>query len=261
MKQEMQSKLIQKVCGFPAPHIDTLLDLQLPDEKRKLEDGEVVSLCSEFLNAGTHTTYTALQWIMANLVKYPHIHARLFEEISGVMGERWDKVKEEDLQKLPYLKAVILEGLRHHPPTHFGMPHGVSQDVALGGHDIPQNASIYFMVAEIGWNSNLWEDPVEFKPERFLNGDGVKAFDVTRSKEIKMMSFGARMRICPGYGLGILHLEYFVANLIWKFKWTAIDGDDVDLSEKTVLALMPVLMKNPLKAPLAPRVIDEAEAD
>lgn len=75
------------------------------------------------------------------------------------------------------------------------------------------------------------------------------------------MPFNVRRRICPGYGLGILHLEYFMANLIWKFKWTTIDGDDVDLSEKTVLALMPVLMKNPLKDPLAPRVIDEAEAE
>ncbi|KAJ9678319.1 hypothetical protein PVL29_020473 [Vitis rotundifolia] len=256
---------MQKECGFPAPYVDTLLDLQLPDDKRKLEDGEVVSLCPEFLNAGTHATYAALQWIMGNLVKYPHIQARVFEEISGAMGERRDEVKEEDLQKLPYLKAVILEGLRRHPPAHFGMPHGVSQDVALGGHAIPQNASIYFMEAEIGWNSNLWEDPMEFKPKRFLNGDGVEAFDVTGSKEIKMMPFGAGRRICPGYGLGILYLEFFVAenvNLNNELHLEgAIDGDDDDLSEKTVLALMPVLMKNPLKAHLAPRVIDEAEAD
>lgn len=109
------------------------------------------------------------------------------------------------------------------------------------------------MVAEIAWNPEVWEDPLEFKPERFLTGDGVEAFDVTRSKEIKMMPFDAGRRVCPGNGLGIFHLEYFVANLIWKFKWTAVDGDDVDLSEKKVSALLPVLMQNPLKAHISPR--------
>ncbi|KAJ9678316.1 hypothetical protein PVL29_020470 [Vitis rotundifolia] len=211
-------------------------------KKRKLNDSELVSLCSEFLNAGTHTTYTSLQWIMANLVKY-----------HGVMGTREDEVKQEDLQKMPYLKAVILEGLRRHPPGHFGLPHAVNQDVNLGGYIIPRNANIFFMVAEIAWNPGVWEDPLEFKPERFLTGDGVEAFNVTGSKEIKMMPFGAGRRVCPGNGLRIFHLEYFVANLVWKFKWTAVDGDDVDLSEKKVSALLPVLMQNPLKAHISPR--------
>ena len=257
LKEELQSKQQEDSDNEDSSritvYVDTLLDLQLPDEKRKLNDSELVSLCSEFLNAGTHTTYTSLQWIMANLVKYPHIQAKVFEEISGVKGTREDEVKQEDLQKMPYLKAVILEGLRRHPPGHFGLPHAVDQDVNLGGYTIPQNANIFFMVAEIAWNPEVWEDPLEFKPERFLTGDGVEAFDVTGSKEIKMMPFGAGRRVCPGNGLGIFHLEYFVANLIWKFKWTAVDGDDVDLSEKKVSALLPVLMQNPLKAHISPR--------
>lgn len=65
-------------------YVDTLLDLQLIDEKRKLKNEEIVSLCSEFLNAGTDTTATSMQWIMANLVKYPKIQEKLFQEIKGV---------------------------------------------------------------------------------------------------------------------------------------------------------------------------------
>ncbi|KAM2648959.1 hypothetical protein TB1_002020 [Malus domestica] len=79
----------------------------------------MVSQCSEFLDAGTDTTSTALQWIMANVVKYPQVQEKLFAEIKGVMGETEDEVREEVLHKLPYLKAVILEGLRRHPPAHF----------------------------------------------------------------------------------------------------------------------------------------------
>ncbi|KAL6531116.1 hypothetical protein OROHE_014185 [Orobanche hederae] len=95
-------------------YVDTLVDLQLTEEaedgKRKLNMDEMVSICSEFLNAGTDTTATALQWIMANLVKFPEIQEKAYREIHRVVGEnqllpQGEFVKEEDLQKLPYLKA------------------------------------------------------------------------------------------------------------------------------------------------------------
>ncbi|XP_054786540.1 cytochrome P450 89A2-like isoform X2 [Prosopis cineraria] len=227
-------------------YLDTLLDLQLPEEKRKLEESEMISACSEFLDGGTDTTATALQWILANLVKYPHIQQRLVDEIREVMGEREDKeVKEEDLTKMPYLKAVILEGLRRHPPGHFVLPHAVSEDVVLNDYLVPKNGTVNFMVAEMGWDPRVWENPMEFKPERFLNseGSGSEAFDITGSKEIKMMPFGVGRRMCPGYNLAMLHLEYYVANLIWNFEWKA-PTDHVDLSE---IQEFTVVMKSPLQ--------------
>ncbi|KAF7811080.1 cytochrome P450 89A2-like [Senna tora] len=236
-------------------YVDTLLDLELPEEKRKLHESELVSVASEFLNAGTDTTTTALQWIMANLVKYPHIQQRVFEEIRDVIGNKggqdnYKEVKEEDLSKLLYLKAVILEGLRRHPPGHFLLPHAVSKDVVLGDYLVPKNGTINFMVAEMGWDPRVWENPMEFKPERFLKSEGEEVFDITGSKEIKMMPFGAGRRICPAYNLAMLHLEYFVANLVWNFEWKAANGD-VDLSEKLEFT---VVMKNPLQVHLTPRL-------
>ncbi|KAK7317892.1 hypothetical protein RJT34_02499 [Clitoria ternatea] len=229
-------------------YVDTLLELELPLEKRKLKEEEIVTLCSEFLNAGTDTTSTALHWIMANLVKYQHVQERVVEEIKGVVGEREDKeVKEEELQRMSYLKAVILEGLRRHPPGHFVLPHSVTEDVVLNGYLVPKNGTVNFMVAEMGWDPKVWEDPMAFKPERFLNDEG---FDITGTKEIKMMPFGAGRRICPGYNLALLHLEYFVANLVWNFEWKLPEGGDVDLSEKQEFT---VVMKNALQVHISPR--------
>ncbi|KAK7858496.1 cytochrome p450 89a2 [Quercus suber] len=218
VKQERQSKAkedkdVDNDHEFVVSYVDTLLDLELPGEKRKLRDGEMVSLCSEFLNA----------------------------------------VKEEDLNKMPYLKAVILEGLRRHPPGHFVLPHAVTEDVVLDGYLVPKNATLNFMVAEMGWDPKVWEDPMEFKPERFWSGGdgGGEVFDITGSREIKMMPFGVGRRICPGSGLAMLHLEYFVANLVWSFEWKAVEGGDVDLTEKQEFTMV---MKNPLKAHLSLRL-------
>ncbi|KAI9153074.1 hypothetical protein LWI28_005484 [Acer negundo] len=246
-------------------YVDTLLDLQLPEEKRKLNEEEIVSLCSEFINGGTDTTSTVLQWIMANLVKYPEIQEKLYMEIKGIMNEEDEDVVEEDkLQKLPYLKAVIFEGLRRHPPGYLVLPHAVIEDVELGGYTIPKNATINFTVSEMAWDPKVWEDPMAFKPERFFNcGDGTvhddhgdkkieEVFDITGSREIKMMPFGVGRRICPAVGLAMLHLEYFVANLVWSFEWRAVEGNEVDLSEKQEFT---VVMKNPLQAMISPRIM------
>ncbi|XP_050907838.1 cytochrome P450 89A2-like [Lathyrus oleraceus] len=233
-------------------YVDTLLDLELLEEDNKntkLDDGKICTLCSEFLNAGTDTTSTALEWIMANLVKYQDIQEKLVEEIKSVIGDEEGKeIKEEDLRKMPYLKAVILEGLRLHPPLHYVAPHRVTKEVVIDGYLVPTFASVNFLVAEIGRDPSAWDDPMSFKPERFMNND---SFDIMGSKEIKMMPFGAGRRMCPGYGLSLLHLEYFVANFVWNFEWKNVDGVEVDLSEKLQFT---IVMKNPLKVHLIPRV-------
>ncbi|ESQ37603.1 hypothetical protein EUTSA_v10002491mg [Eutrema salsugineum] len=229
-------------------YVDTLLDLELPEEKRKLNEDEIVSLCSEFLNGGTDTTATALQWIMANLVKSPEIQEKLYSEIKSVVGEEAKEIEEEEAHKMPYLKAVVLEGLRRHPPGHFVLPHSVTEDTVLGGYKVPKKGTINFMVAEIGRDPTVWEEPMAFKPERFIGEE--EPVDITGSRGIKMMPFGAGRRICPGIGLAMMHLEYYVANMVREFEWKEVKGYEVDLTEKLEFT---VVMKHPLKARAVPR--------
>ncbi|XXG76471.1 hypothetical protein AAC387_Pa08g0812 [Persea americana] len=250
IKARQDKKQSQEGAGnFLHSYVDSLLVLELADEGgRKLTQGEMVSLCSEFLTAGTDTTTTSVQWIMANLVKHQEVQAKLVEEIEGVVGKEAKEVREEDLDELPYLKAVIMEGLRRHPPSHFVIPHTVSEEVTLEGYVIPKNATVNFMVAEMGWDETVWDEPMAFKPERFL--DGGEKVDITGSRAIKMMPFGVGRRICPALNLAMLHLQYFVANLVREFEWNPVKGEEVDLSEKLELT---TVMKKPLKAKITQR--------
>ncbi|KAL8227722.1 hypothetical protein R6Q57_015306 [Mikania cordata] len=246
-------------------YFDTLVNLQLPKEDGddgnggRLTSKEIVSLCSEFLNAGTDTTSSTFQWIMANLVKHPHIQIKLYDEIVAVVGPPVlppqkgtgleSVIGKDDLQRMLYLKAVVLEGLRRHPPGHFVLPHRVMKEAEVDGYTVPHGASINFMVGDMGLDPEVLDEPMEFKPKRFLVNDGV--FDITGSKGIKMMPFGAERRICPGSDLALLHLEYFVANLIWNLDWRIPDGYHVDFSEKTEFS---IVMKHPLRALVSSRV-------
>ncbi|KAG6530303.1 cytochrome P450 89A2-like [Zingiber officinale] len=244
---------------FVYSYVDSLLNLELPDEEgsRKLSDEEIIGLCSEFLNGGTDTTATALEWTMANLVKHREVQEKLREEIDSVVT-KGEEIKEEELQRMVYLKAVILEVLRLHPPGHVVLPHAVTEDVSLCGYMIPKGgASVNFLVAEMGRDGRVWAEPMEFRPERFLQGGEGESVDLTGSREIRMMPFGAGRRICPGMGVAMLHLEYLVANLVREFEWKAVEGDEIDLAaEKFEFT---VVMKDPLRARILSRKMTAQE--
>ena len=258
-KQQMQIKPVptEEDTTLEHSYVDTLLDIKLPGEaesSRALTDDEMVSLCSEFLNAGTDTTSTALEWIMAELTKNPRVQEKLYHEITKAQQQRGDgddeEVSEEETHGMPYLKAVVLEGLRKHPPGHFVLPHRAAEDMEVGGYLIPKGASVNFMVAEMGRDEREWERPMEFVPERFLPGGDGEGVDVTGSREIRMMPFGVGRRICAGLGVAMLHLEYLVAKLVKEFEWQEVAGDEVDLTEKPEFT---VVMAKPLRARLLPR--------
>ncbi|WVZ95061.1 hypothetical protein U9M48_040866 [Paspalum notatum var. saurae] len=237
-------------------YVDSMLRLTVPEDGgRALTDGEIVSLCSEFLSAGTDTTATALQWVLANLVKNPAMQDRLRAEVAGVVGAGADgEVREDDLQAMPYLKAVVLEALRRHPPGHYVLPHAATEDTTLDGYRVPAGTPVNFAVRDIGMDAEVWDAPSEFRPERFLPGGEGEDVDLTGNKEIKMMPFGAGRRVCPGMALALLHLEYFVANLVREFEWREPDGEEVDLTEKLEFT---VVMKRPLRALAVPLSVEK----
>ncbi|MCO5553078.1 hypothetical protein L7F22_006599 [Adiantum nelumboides] len=220
----------------PGSYLETLLHM---DAKTALSMDDIVTLCTEFLVGGIDTTVTTLEWTMACLVTDPQIQSKLYNLLSEVCGN--GLIDEGDLPNVPYLRAVIKETLRLHPPGHFVLPHAVSEPCKLGGYDIPANAIVHFHIASISRDSEIWDDPLKFKPERF----SVKDVDITGTKEVRMIPFGAGRRICPGLGLASMHLELFVARLVQNFVWAHPSGTAVDLDEKPGFT---VRMKYPLRA-------------
>lgn len=247
-QDEIFLPLIQARRGDDPPcYADSVLALRVADEgNRPLTDAEVVSLCSEFLNAGTDTTLTLLEWIMAELVNHPDVQAKVHEEVKSR-----PELNDGDLEQARYLKAVVLEGLRLHPPAHFLLPHGVQSDAEIAGYAVPKGAEVNVMHGGFGRDETVWTAPLEFRPERFLDGGEGCDVDITGSKEIKMMPFGAGRRMCPGYTLGMLQVEFFVGSLVRELEWLPLaQGEAVDMTERLDFT---VVMKHSLRARIIPR--------
>jgi cytochrome P450 len=226
--------------GTPSCYADSLLAVRVADEgDRPLTDTEKVSLCCEFLDGGTDTTVTLLEWTMAELARRPDIQTKVYEEVKSS-----PELSDGDRLAMPYLKAVILESLRLHPPSHFVLPHCTKNDARIEGYSVPKGAQLNFMVAEIGRDPAVWTDALEFRPERFLDGGEGCGVDITGSREIKMMPFGAGRRMCPAYSLGMHHAEYFLARLVRELEWRpAVEGEAPDMTEKLYFT---TVMKHPL---------------
>lgn len=227
-------------------YLDTLFDLKVEGRKSAPSHAELVSLCSEFLNGGTDTTATAIEWGIAQLIVNPEVQTKLFQEIKGTVGDK--KVDEKDVEKMPYLHAVVKELLRKHPPTHFVLTHAVTEPTTLAGFDIPTYANVEVYTPAIGEDPRLWTNPEKFDPERFISR-GEDA-DITGVTGVRMMPFGVGRRICPGLAMGTVHIHLMLARMVQEFEWSALPGKKVDFTGKLEFT---VVMKESLRATIKPR--------
>ncbi|ERN13159.1 cytochrome P450 77A2 [Amborella trichopoda] len=243
-----RKKTIQNAMSAEPAYIDSLFDLDM-GQGPPSED-MLVTLCAEFLNGGTDTTATAVEWAMAHLVADSEIQTRVRAEIDRVSPDH--RVNDEDVEKMEYLQAFVKETLRKHPPTYFLLTHAVTEKSTLGGYDIPEGVNVDFYTPSISDDPKLWGDPERFRPERFVDKmDGDDDADLTGVKGVKMMPFGVGRRICPGLGLGMLHISLMVATMVQQFEWLPNPAvPRVDMSEKFEFT---VLMKTPLLAIAQPR--------
>ena len=182
--------------------------------------------------AGTDTTTSTLEWAMAELLHNPRTLKNVQAELRSTLGPG-NNLEEKDIENLPYLKAVIKETLRLHPPLPFLFPHMAMDSCKMLGYHIPKETQILVNVWAIGRDPKTWENPLEFKPERFLepNMDMVDY----KGHHYEFIPFGSGRRMCPAVPLASRLLSMALGSLLHSFDWTLADGlkpDDLDMTER-----------------------------
>ncbi|XP_059642616.1 cytochrome P450 736A117-like [Cornus florida] len=187
----------------------------------------IKALILNIFSAGTDTTSAVLEWAMTELLRHPGVMNKAQNEVREILKGKPD-ITADDLEEMYYLKAVIKETLRLHPPLTV---HGreASEDVRVMGYDIPAGTMVIINAWAIGTDPMTWVEPEVFHPERFLNS----SIDF-RGHDFELIPFGAGRRGCPGISFAMATNEFVLANLVHKFNWALPGGaraEHLDMTE------------------------------
>ncbi|XP_057420547.1 flavonoid 3'-monooxygenase CYP75B137-like [Lotus japonicus] len=223
-----------------------LLDLKEEgDSKVPLSITHVKALLMDMLVGGSDTSSNTVEFAMAEMMHKPEVMKRVQDELEGVVGKD-NMVEESHLHQLPYLLAVMKETLRLHPTVPLLVPHCPSEATSTGGYTIPKGSRVFVNVWAIHRDPSIWEKPLEFDPERFLDAK----WDFS-GNDFSYFPFGSGRRICVGIPMAERSVLYFLTTLVHMFDWTVPEGEKLDISEKFGITLK---KETPLVAIPTPRL-------
>ncbi|CAL5074976.1 unnamed protein product [Urochloa decumbens] len=147
-----------------------------------------------------------------------------------------EMVTEEDLDSMTYLKAVVKETLRLHPPTPLMLPRISMDKCDVDGYTIPAGTRVIVNAWALGRDPKSWDKADEFMPERFIGcGSTTSSVDDDfKGRGFRFLPFGAGRRICPGINFAVVTVEIMLANLLYCFDWdlpTGMSRENIDMTD------------------------------
>ncbi|XP_027109769.2 cytochrome P450 76T24-like [Coffea arabica] len=212
--------------------LETLLDLNQQNEA-VLSYRSLKHFLLDLVIAGSETSSSTVEWVMAELLRSPEIKSKARDEIMEIVGKS-ELVQESDISNLPYLQSLVKETFRLHPAAPL-LGRKAESDTEIHGYMVPQNAEVMVNLWAMGRDPCLWPNPNLFLPERFMDRD----IDV-KGNHFELLPFGTGRRICPGLPLAHRVVHVMVASLLHKFDWKLeeeIKPEQLDMSEESALTL------------------------
>nr|XP_034605149.1 cytochrome P450 CYP99A1-like [Setaria viridis] len=175
----------------------------------------------------SETTLSADEWIMSELTRNPEVMAKAQAEVRRALDGKSPQGHEGQMDKLSYTRMVIKEGMRLHTVFPLLLPRLCRETCEVGGFKVAKGCKVIINAWAIARSPAYWQDPEEFKPERFDNSD----VDYIGS-QLEFIPFGSGRRMRPGNTFGIAALEFIVARLLYYFDWSLPNGmrpDQLDM--------------------------------
>ncbi|OAD52306.1 Cytochrome P450 18a1 [Eufriesea mexicana] len=186
----------------------------------KNHDRQMQQILGDLFSAGMETVKTTLEWAMILMLHHPDAATAVQEELDQVVGKSRMPALE-DLPFLPITEATILEVLRRSSIVPLGTTHATTRDVTLHGYTIPAGSQVVPLLHAVHMDPELWEEPEEFRPSRFLSAEGKV------QKPEYFMPFGVGRRMCLGDVLARMELFLFFSSLMHTFELRSPQGSSL----------------------------------
>jgi len=199
--------------------------MQITDEEGKMLDDSILrDILLNFFIAGRDTTGCLLAWTFDLLAQHPEVEAKLLEEINVHFSDIDKEDDEEQISKLfdtknsnnlKYLHNVLSEVLRLYPPVPVDGRLSVEEDTLPNGFVHAANTPLLYSSWALHRSPKWWDDPLEFKPERF---------DQPLKHPFQYVPFHGGPQVCLGQNMALREAKIFVALILRKFSFKLADG-------------------------------------
>ncbi|XP_076938755.1 cytochrome P450 93A2-like [Bidens hawaiensis] len=159
----------QEIMGSQGKDLLSILLDVAKDENMEIEltkENIKALILVTILTLNIYPTALTIEWALAELINHPDIMKKATEEIHSKIGKT-RLIEELDLPNLPYLQSVVKETLRLHVPATL-IPRKSTTDCIVPGYHVPAKTNMFVNIWAIGRDPDYWENPLEFRPERFL---------------------------------------------------------------------------------------------
>lgn len=203
----------------------TLLS-RLSDKACDLESVSIAAECLDHMAAGIDTTGDALCFLMWELSQPRSLvfQERLRAELRGAQAQaQAQEGRAESWDRLPYLDAVVMEGLRCFPAIPMSLPRYVpGGGRSIDGYFVPERAIVSAQPYSVHrTDEEVFPEPDRFNPERWLAGEG----DAERRRLFFAFSGGGRG--CVGKHLALAEMKILLRDVYTRFG-TVPDGSMKD---------------------------------
>ncbi|XP_077233561.1 cytochrome P450 CYP82D47-like [Tasmannia lanceolata] len=234
--------------------IDMMLTMEEDGSLTELNRDTNIVIKATTLNliiAGVENTVNTMVWMLSLLLNHPDVLEKVQAELDAQVG-RDRVINGSDLTKLIYLQAIVKETLRLYPAAPLLVPHEAMEDCDVTGYRITRGTRLLVNAWMIHRDPNVWLDPEEFRPERFLttNAD----VDLKGQNNTEYMPFGTGRRACPGMGFALNVMQLTLARALQAFDWKSPSDVGIDMEEKNGVSLC---KERPLEVLISPRLPKE----
>jgi benzoate 4-monooxygenase len=236
----MVKYLVSHRIAKPPESPDLFSSLPLEPTSKRPEPiplSELTAECTTMLDAGNDTTQTSLTNAIYHLALYPRTQSRLREVLRSSLPEDVKPVASyQQLQHIPYLRAILDESFRCRVPVNFGLPRRTIEPTTIAGYLIPAGVTISAPLKALHHDSRLFSEPQTFVPERWIPDENVFPGERQNLKDY-VLPFSLGGRACIGRNLAYMELSIVVAALVLSFEWSLDeekhgDGKGLEIIER-----------------------------
>lgn len=183
-----------------------------------------------FMFEGHDTTAAGIFWTLYLLGRHPEALKKVQEEVDRVYENKGSKTPVELTKDCQYLTCVIKESLRLYPSVPL-FARGLKEDLDLGkGLVLPRGSSFGIATFMVHRNPLFWDDPDDFKPERFLPEN------INKRHPYAYIPFSAGPRNCIGQKFALLEEKVIIATFLRQYNVTSFEHpDDLEVCAEIIL--------------------------